>query len=127
MLGSIDEPVDSLSPGDLMTFSSALQPAPTRRAASRSLGAILIAVIATTVVGVLTIAGITFVGLAIAFPIALPVAERFHVAVSTADAAIAQQFAQFAWVFAVFALASFTAAAGILIKTITTLSPSERD
>ena len=109
-----------------MTFPSAFQPTPFRPVA-RATHAIVIAVIAMTAIAALTVAGITFVGLAIAFPIAVPVAQHYHVAVSAADAALAERFAQFAWVFIVLAIGSFTAAAAIVVKAISALSPVEPD
>ena len=72
-------------------------------------------------------AGLTFVGLAIAFPIAVPVAQSYGIPVSTHDMAIAQQFAQFAWLFAVLAVAAFTASIGVIVAVIRAVSPVPRD
>lgn len=76
---------------------------------------------------VLAFAGITFFGLAVAFPIALPVAEAYHLPVKAADAALAAQFAGFWWAFLALAVASFVAAGVIVAKLINFLSPAPRD
>jgi hypothetical protein len=72
-------------------------------------------------------AGLTFIGLAIAFPIAVPVAQSYGIPVSAQDMAIAQQFAQFAWVFAVLAVAAFTASIAVIVAVIRAVSPTPRD
>ena len=86
-----------------------------------------IAVVASiAVLGLLT-ASVTFLGLAIAFPIAVPVAERFHVAVSASDVAVAQQFAGVWWVFALASIATIAAAVVIAVKAVERLSPGSRN
>jgi len=105
--------------------TSFAQPDPaTRRGpvATAAIGAIAVASVLT----LLTV-GVTFVGLAIAFPIAVPVAEAYHVPVSPADAALAERFASVWWVFAGFAIASFAATAVVIVKAIGFLSPVPRD
>jgi hypothetical protein len=75
----------------------------------------------------LFVAGVTFLGLAIALPIAVPVAAAYHVPVSAADVALAERFAAFWWVFAALCVASFVAAGVVVVKAITFLSPGPRD
>jgi hypothetical protein len=89
--------------------------------------AVGIALLAGVVILGLFVAGVTFIGLAIAFPIAIPVAAEFHVPVSAADAALAARFADFAWVFAGFALASLAGAVVVFLKAIQILSPTAND
>jgi uncharacterized oligopeptide transporter (OPT) family protein len=85
-----------------------------------------IAVVASIAVVGLLVASATFLGLAIAFPIAVPVAERFHVYVSPADVALAQQFAGVWWVFALASVASVAAAVLVAVKAVERLSPGSR-
>lgn len=89
--------------------------------------AVVIGLIATSAAVALFVAGVTFLGLAIAFPIAVPVAAAYHVPVSAADAALAERFAAFWWVFAGLCIASFVAAGVIVVKAISYLSPGPRD
>ena len=105
-----------------MTFAPVLQPRPIRRSVGRTTSSLLVALIAMTAVTVLTVGGIAFVALAIAFPIAVPVALEHHLPVSPADAALAQRFAEFAWIFVALGIASFTAAAAIVIKAAAAIS-----
>jgi len=88
--------------------------------------AAVVMIVAIAVIGLLT-AGLTFMALAIAFPIAVPVAQHYHLAVSATDAALAEQFARFWWVFGIFSVASFVAAGVVTVKAIAYLSPTRRD
>jgi len=83
------------------------------------------AVTAISVFALIT-AGITFFGLAIAFPIAVPVAHAYHVAISAADAALAEQFAGFWWAFLGLAVAAFAGAAVVTIKVADIVSRASR-
>jgi len=85
---------------------------------------VAVGVIAAIAVIGLLIAGLTFLGLAIAFPLALPVAQHYHVAVSVADAALAEQFAPYWWAFGIFSIVSFVAAGFVTVKAIAYLSPT---
>jgi hypothetical protein len=98
-----------------------------RRSGGNGAATVTIGIIAIVAVLVLFTAGMTFLGLAIAFPIAVPVAHQFHVAVTATDAALAEQFAGFWWVFGIFSVASFVAAGLVTVKAIQHLSPSPRD
>lgn len=89
--------------------------------------AVVIGVIAAIALFGLFIAGVTFFGLAIAFPIAVPIASQFHVYVSAADAALAERFADLWWVFGGLSVASIAAAVVVAVKAIQHLSPTPRD
>lgn len=102
-------------------------PVPTQ-SARRGPSAAVVALVGTaTVVAVfaLIMAGITFVGLAIAFPIAVPVAEAYHLPFRDEDAALAQQFAAYWWAFAVLAIASFVGAAAVTFGAAKVLKPRD--
>jgi hypothetical protein len=107
--------------------TSFTQPQPSTRSGPSTAVGLTIAVVAGIAAFTFVMAGITFIGLAIAFPIAVPVAEAYHLPVSVADAALAERFAAFWWVFAGFALASFATAGVIVVKLIGFLSPGPRD
>lgn len=68
--------------------------------------------------------GTTFLGLAIAGPIALPVAQQQHIYVSASDTVIAKQLASTWWVFAIASVASFAAALATIVKLIQRLDPA---
>ncbi len=89
--------------------------------------AVVIGVIAAIAVFGLFIAGVTFFGLAIAFPIAVPIANQFDVSISAADAALAERFADLWWVFGGLSVASIAAAVVVAVKAIQHLSPTPRD
>jgi hypothetical protein len=109
-----------------MTASFAPLPASVRRGPNPLVAAVVgIAGIAGAIT--LILAGLTFVGLAIAFPIAVPVAESHGLVLSVHDVELARQFAQFAWVFAVLAVASFTSALAVLVAVVRVVSPAPRD
>jgi hypothetical protein len=89
--------------------------------------ALVVGAVAVVSVFTLIVAGMTFVGLAIAFPIAVPVAQAYHVPIAAADAAIAERFAGLWWAFAALAVVSFSAAALVTVKVADILSPRPRD
>src|SRR5436190_16117544 len=120
---SITTTPETPTSGDAMT-SSFTQPQPVRRGPSPTV-AIVVGVIAVIAVFTLLMAGITFFGLAIAFPIAVPIAEAYHLPIRAADAALAERFAAYWWVFAALALASFVGAAVTAVKAIQALSPGD--
>jgi hypothetical protein len=88
---------------------------------------IAVGMIGAVSVLVLLVAGLTFVGLAIAFPIAVPIAAAYALPISATDAALAEQFAAMWWAFGALAIASFVAAGVIVVKLIGFLSPTPRD
>ena len=109
-----------------MTASFAPTPAPARHGPSPLVAAV---VGVAGVVGsiALVVAGLTFVGLAIAFPIAVPIAESHGLPLAVHDVELARQFAQFAWVFAVLAVVAFTGAVAVLVAVVRAISPAPRD
>jgi hypothetical protein len=98
------------------------QPRPARSGPSVG-AALVLGVVATIGVFTLIIIGMTFAGLAIAFPIALPVAEAYHLPVPPADAALAERLAAFWWAFAGLAVAAFVGAGVVIVKVADILSP----
>jgi uncharacterized oligopeptide transporter (OPT) family protein len=109
-----------------MTTSFAPSPASARSGPGPLVAAIVAVAGIAGAIG-LTLAGFTFVGLAIAFPVAVPIAESHGLQVSVHDVELARQFAQFAWVFAALAVASFTGAVAVLIAVLRAVSPAPRD
>ena len=107
-----------------MTTAFSVQP-PARSNVSTA-AALAIVLVAAVAFMTLITAGITFIGFAIAFPIAVPVAEYFHVAFTQTDAAVAQSIAGFWWAFVALAFASFGAAVLVVAAAIRALSPSDR-
>jgi hypothetical protein len=109
-----------------MTASPFAQP--DRRPSSRgTAAAITLGVIATLAVFGLFVAGVTFFGLAIAFPIAGPVVAQYHLVAPAADLALADRLAGFWWLFGALAVVSLGAALVIAVKAIEHLSPGARD
>ena len=108
-----------------MTTAFPVQPAAARSEPSPT-AVVAIVLVAALAFLTLVTAGITFIALAIAFPMAVPVADYFHVAVRPIDAAISQQLAGFWWAFVALAVASFGAATLVVAAAIRALSPSRR-
>ena len=108
-----------------MTASNFPQEQP--RSTAGTAAAIVIGFIATIVVFGLFIAGVTFLGLAIGFPIAGSVAREYHVVVSASDLALADRLAGFWWVFGAMSVACVGAAVVVAVKAIERLSPAPRD
>ena len=100
-------------------------PAPSKaaRQGPSPAAAVVIGVVTTISVFTLIMAGITLLGLAIAFPIAVPVAEAYHLPVAAADVAIAERFAGLWWAFLALAVVAFSAAALVTVKVADILSP----
>jgi hypothetical protein len=107
--------------------ASFAQPESAPRRKPTTASTVVVGVVAGMTVVTLLIAGLTFVGLAIAFPIALPVATAYHLPVSAADSALAERLASIWFVFVGLAIASFAAAAVLVVKVIGFLSPASRD
>ena len=108
-----------------VTASFASAPAEPRRPSA--LGAIVVGFVGAAAFLGLIVAGLTFFALAIAFPIAVPLAISYHVPVSAHDAALAQQFAGAAWLFIGLAVAAFGASIAVLVLMVKTISPAPRD
>ncbi|HEV7811283.1 MAG TPA: hypothetical protein VGO64_11830 [Candidatus Limnocylindrales bacterium] len=102
-------------------------PQPAERHGPNPSASLIVGLIAGLAVLTLIVAGITFAALAVAFPIAVPVAEAWHLPVAAADRILAGQFAALWWAFAALAVASFSAALVIVVKLIGFLSPGPRD
>src|SRR5690349_11866239 len=108
-----------------MTTAFHVQPAPARSEPS-PVAVVAIVLVAAVAFLTLVTAGITFIALAIAFPMAVPIADYFNVAVKPVDAAIAQQVAGFWWAFAALAVASFGGAAVVIAAAVRAVTPSTR-
>jgi hypothetical protein len=108
-----------------MTASFAqLKPA---RSGPAPVAAVTVAIIAGVTILTLVVVGITFFALAVAFPIAVPIAETYNLPVSAGDAALAARFAELWWAFAALGFASFASAVVVMVKVISFLSPAPRD
>jgi hypothetical protein len=110
-----------------MTASNVSQPDRAPATGGTTAAALAIGIIASIAVFGLFIAGVTFLGLAIAFPIAGPVAAEYHVYVPAADLALADRLAGFWWVFGALSVAFVGAAVVVAVKAIERLSPNPRD
>jgi uncharacterized oligopeptide transporter (OPT) family protein len=88
---------------------------------------IAISLIASSAVLGLLVAGVTFLALAIAFEVAVPIAQQYHVSVSAADMAVAGRLAEFWWVFTAVSVGSFVAAAVVAVKAVSHLDPAPLD
>ena len=107
---------------------TASNPQPDRAPSSgTTAAAVAIGIVATVAVAGLFLAGITFLGLAIGFPIAGQVAAEYHVAVSPSDLALAERFAAFWPLFGLMSIATVGASVVVAVKAIERLSPSPRD
>jgi hypothetical protein len=92
--------------------------------ASRPANTAAIVILGGALIGFFLLAGTTFAALAIAFPIALTVAQALPVYVSQSDIAIATQLGTLWPLFIVAAVASFVAALATLVKLIQRVSPA---
>jgi hypothetical protein len=108
-----------------MTASSFQHDQP--RSTGATTAAVAVGIMATIAVLGLFLAGATFLGLAIAFPIAGPVAAQYHVSMPAADLALAERLAGFWWLFGALAVASVGAAVIVAVKAIEHFSPAPRD
>ena len=101
-----------------MNTSQAIWTPASRSARHGTAATLAIAIVAgSTVVG-LVMAAVIFGGLAIAFPIAVPIAHQYQVAVSANDVLIAERFAGFWWVFAGASMISLLAAIAVTVTTV---------
>ena len=101
-----------------MTTSQAIQTRAPRSARHGTAVTLAIAIVAGSTVLGLIVAATTFGALAIAFPLAVPVAHQFQVAVSANDVLIAERFASIWWVFAGASLMSLLAAIAVIVATV---------
>jgi hypothetical protein len=116
-----------LTEPEVHVTASTVQPETAAPGGPGGIAAGIIALTGGVAVLVLLLVGLTFFGLAIAFPIALPVAQAYHVPISAADAAIAERFAPLWWAFLALAVATFGAAGVIVVKLVSFLSPTSKD
>ena len=107
--------------------SSPVQPQYVAERGPGAVPALIVGFTGAIAVLVLLVVGVTFVALAIAFPIAIPIAESYHLPVSARDVALAEGLAAVWWAFAAFAVASFAAAGVTVVKLISFLSPVAKD
>jgi hypothetical protein len=126
-LDAAAQPISPIQRSEPTMITTTVQPQPGQHRGRSAAVSIAIGLIGSVAVAVLIVAGLTFFGLAIAFPIAVPVAAAYHLPVSAADAALAERLASVWWVFAALAIASFTGASVLVIKMIGFLSPTPRD
>ena len=101
-----------------MTISQSIRTPAPRAARHGAATTLAIAIVAGSMVIGLIFAAITFGALAIAFPMAVPIAHQFHVAVSANDVLIAERFASLWWVFAGAAMVSLLAAVAVTVGTV---------
>jgi hypothetical protein len=110
-----------------LAMATSFAPQPAERHGPDPATGIVVGLIAGIAVLTLIVAGITFAALAVAFPIAVPIAQAWHLPIAAADEILAERFAAFWWAFAALAAASFGAALVIVVKLIGFLSPAPRD
>jgi hypothetical protein len=102
----------------IMTTAFNVEAQPSKSGPSESTKIAAIVVLGLGLAGILAIAGITFVSLAIAFPIAVSVADQYSVYVSASDLALATQFSAYAPAFFVAGIGFFVAALVTIVKLI---------
>lgn len=102
---------------------SPIQPA----AFARTGVGLVVAIVGGGLVVALSFVGLVLFGLAIAFPIASPIAEQLGLAVPPADVELARGLAEFWWLFLGAAIAVVAAAGAIAVGLIRRLSPTARD
>ena len=107
-----------------MTASTNITPVQPRRS---SLSTASQAVIGTAFALFLALVGITFVALAAAFPIVVPMIQDQHLPVSARDFEMAKAFASVWWIFAGVGVATLVAALVTAVKLVEHLdaAPSE--
>jgi hypothetical protein len=79
---------------------------------------IAIGLIASAVVFGLLISGVTFLAMAVAFEIAIPIAQHYDVSVSAGDMALAGRLAELWWIPAIVAAVSFVGAAVVAVLAV---------
>jgi hypothetical protein len=101
-----------------VTTSQAIQTSASRSARHGTAVTLAIAIVAGSTVLGLIVAATTFGALAIAFPLAVPIAHQFQVAVSTNDVLIAERLSSIWWVFAGASIMSLLAAVAVVVTTV---------
>ena len=103
-----------------MTASSNITPVQPRRS---GLSTAAQAVLGTTFALFLALVGITFIALAAAFPIVVPMIQDQHLPVSARDFEMAKAFASVWWIFAGVGVATLVAALVTAVKLVQHLDP----
>lgn len=104
-----------------MTTSTAIPARNAKKSSRDKAASIAVAIIAGSTVFGLLIGAVTFGALAIVFPLAVPIAQQYHVSVSARDMLIAEQFAHLWAVFAAIAIGFLLGAAATVIKAVSYL------
>jgi hypothetical protein len=82
------------------------------------------AVLGTAAVLFVALVGITFVALAFAFPVAVPLIEQQHLPVSADDLALAKTYASFWWAFLTVGVIALAGAVVAAVKLVQHLDPA---
>jgi hypothetical protein len=82
------------------------------------------AVLGTAFVLVVALVGITFVALAFAFQVAVPLIEQQHLPVSADDLALARTYASFWWAFLAIGIVALAGAVVAAVKLVEHLDPA---
>lgn len=101
-----------------MTTAFNVEAKPNNSGPSESTKIAAIVVLGLGLAAFLALAGITFVSLAVAFPIALAAVDQYNLYVPAADLALATQFSTYAPAFLLAGIASFVAALVTIVKLI---------
>jgi hypothetical protein len=104
--------------------TSWFSPAPASRSRG-PLSAIVIGIAGALAFLGLVLTGLVFFALAIAFPIAVPLATSMGLPITPHDAALANRFAGFAWLFITLSVAAFGASLAVLALTVRSIAPTE--
>ena len=81
------------------------------------------AVLGTALVLFIALVGITFVALAFAFPVAVPLIDQQHLPVSADDLALAKTYASFWWAFMTVGVVALVVAVVAAVKLVERLDP----
>lgn len=106
-----------------MTAASNLESASARPGRS-PLSTAAMAVLGSVVAGFLAIVGITFIALAFAFPIVVPIVQDQNLPVSASDLELAKTFASFWWAFAAVGIVTLAGAVVTAVKLVQHLDPA---
>jgi hypothetical protein len=98
-----------------------------RHAGRRSpVATVALALIVSAAVFGLLITGAVFLAMAVAFEIAVPIAQQYDVSIAPGDMAVAARVAELWWIPGGIATASFLAAAGVALRAIDRVSSNTR-
>ncbi len=91
-----------------------------------AVGTIAIGMVAASAVLGLVVSAVTFLAVAVAFALAVPIAQQYPVSFSASDMAVAGRIAEFWWVFGASSAASLFGALLVAVKTIHHLDSAPR-